>query len=333
MRPFVTSTFLNTWTPFRNPTNRRVLAFKNPSPSLPLFIMVGVTQKQPVKEQNPAQTTASFELADGHGYMLDTTSYQAAGRLNLQHYLWREVFGYSIHPSIELPKNPKILDVACGSGLWLIDVSRELPGAQLDGLDLDLTRAPHRRWLPPNINLGHWDMFGEVPPELLGKYDLVHIRLLILVLSGVDLSKPLANFLKLLKPGGYIQWDEIDAVNIHVKKPNNMTEAPALEELRTACYSNGRHDWTRDLPHLLAQSGFQTPKLHWYDETPELVRAFNDQHLMTMEEFAARLTQTGQHAGAADFRRIIAQSYQECLNGAALSMPRVVVVAQRPEQR
>ncbi|KAL4898002.1 hypothetical protein BDV59DRAFT_169069 [Aspergillus ambiguus] len=292
--------------------------------------MVGVTQKPLVKEHNPSHPTATFELANGHGYMLDSTSYQAAGRLNLQHYLWREVFGYSIHPSIELPKAPKVADVACGTGLWLIDVSRGLSDAQLDGLDLDLTRAPHRTWLPSNVELRHWDMFDEVPQDLIGKYDLVHVRLLVLVLSAVDIKKPMANFLKLLKPDGYIQWDEIDAVGIHVKKADNTVESAALEELRAACFANGRHNWTMDLPHLLTQSGFQKPKLHWYDENPELVRAFNDQHLMTMEEFALRLAQTGQHAGANHFHNLIADSYQECLQGAALSMPRVTVVAQRP---
>ncbi|KAF9883289.1 hypothetical protein FE257_003780 [Aspergillus nanangensis] len=293
--------------------------------------MVGLSGKEAKPQSNPGAINASFGLADGHGYMLETNSYQAAGRLNLQHYLWRETFGFSIHPSIKLPETPNIVDVACGTGLWLIDVAREISTAQLEGLDTDLTRAPHTNWLPSNIHMRHWNMFEDVPPELEGKFDLVHIRLLVLVLSNVEIHKPLANFLKLVKPGGYIQWDDVDCINIHVKKADGSLDASALEELRVACYSNGRHNWIMDLPQLLTSKGFQLSKLHWYDERMELVRAFNDQHLMTMEEFADQLMRTGQQAGAARFRHLIAHSYEECLRGAALSMPRIVVVGQRPD--
>ncbi|KAB8217696.1 hypothetical protein BDV33DRAFT_232565 [Aspergillus novoparasiticus] len=265
---------------------------------------------------------ASFRLADGLRYGLQQ-NHRSIIRLNLQHFLWREVYGFHIHPSVHLPRSdsslepsahPAIADVATGTALWLIDVSRDFPHSRLDGFDIDLTQAPHPGWLLSNITLQHWDVFTDVPASLECQYDLVHVRLLVLVLSGID----------------PMPWDELDCVNMKIKKVDTSVEAPALEEIRIASHANGRHDWVLGLPRLLNEAGFQDAKLDYYDEGPELVRAFNDQHLLTMEEFASKLMQNGKAEAAASFVKLIQAGYQECVNGAALSIPRVVVVAKRP---
>jgi hypothetical protein len=205
---------------------------------------------------------ASFKQADGHGYMLGR-SYIAACRLNLQHYLWREALNFNIHPSVQLPKDPVIAEIAVGTGIWLIDVAREHPTAQLDGFDIDLSQAPHPHWLPSNVKLRQWNLFEDVPSDLIGKYDLVHLRLLVLVLSGVDTKPVLQNLLKLLKPGGYLQWDELDCVNMRVKYADPSVPAPALEALVASTYADGRHDWVLNIPQLLTEAGFQEAKLDY----------------------------------------------------------------------
>ncbi|KAE8319488.1 hypothetical protein BDV41DRAFT_560184 [Aspergillus transmontanensis] len=287
---------------------------------------------------SPCLSSASFRLADGLGYALQQ-NHRSVIRLNLQHFLWREVFGFHIHPSVhfppsddstDAPSHPAIADVATGTALWLVDVSRNFPDSRLNGLDIDLTQAPHPGWLPSNITLRHWDLFTDVPASLECQYDLVHVRLLVLVLSGVDLMPVIRRLFQLVKPGGYIQWDELDCVNMKIKKVSPSVLAPALEEIRVASYAHGRHDWVLDLPRLLTRAGFQGAKLDYYDEGPELIRAFNDQHLLTMEEFASKLMQNGQAEAAASFLKLIQAGYQECVDGAALSIPRVVVVAKRP---
>ena len=123
-----------------------------------------------------------WSLSDGKGYILNhDRSHAAASRLNLQFYLWKDALKYNIHPSIQpsLVPNALIADVASGSGMWLIDVSRQLPDAQLDGFDLVLRQVPHRKWLPANINFRFWNILEEIPDDLVGKYDYVHTRLLV----------------------------------------------------------------------------------------------------------------------------------------------------------
>ncbi|KAJ0375158.1 hypothetical protein COL922a_014199 [Colletotrichum nupharicola] len=54
------------------------------------------------------------------------------------------------------------------------------------------------------------DSFGDVPEELVGKYDVVHLRLWCCVVTGGNPSKLIQGAMRLLKPGGYLQWDESD---------------------------------------------------------------------------------------------------------------------------
>ncbi|PYH93130.1 UMTA methyltransferase family protein [Aspergillus ellipticus CBS 707.79] len=279
----------------------------------------------------PASPPASFQLADGHGYAL-SNNHRASSRLNLQHYLWRESFRFNIHPSIPLPSThpATIADIATGTALWLLDVSQTHPTSHLHGLDIDLTQAPHPQWLPSNITLQHWDLFTPVPPPLHQKYDLIHIRLLVLVLSGLDPIPVLRRLFSLLNPGGYIQWDELDCINMCVKKVDDSIATPALDELRCVYYANGRHDWALELPELLQRVGFEDMRMEKYGEGPELMHAFGHQHLLTVEEFTEKLPKQGMGVAAERLRRVIDMAQEEMVGGAALSVPRVVVVGRRP---
>ena len=270
----------------------------------------------------------TFNLADGHGYMLDR-GHAAACRLNLQFYLWKESMKFNIHPSIPIPENAIIADIAAGTGMWLIDVARELPTAQLDGFDIDLTQAPHQQWLPSNVNLRPWNIFDDVPSDVMGKYDIVHVRLLALVIEQGDPRSVLRNLLVMLKPGGYLQWDDIDSSEMCVKKVDSLLQAPALEQLREMSYANGRNDWILQLPRSASEEGFQDAILYHFGDSIELARAFNEQHLLTMEEFALGLTKIGKKKEALRFYKVIGDAYQESLKGAALCIPRVVCVAHK----
>ena len=277
-------------------------------------------------------SNTDFSVADGHGYVIDR-NYLAACRLNLQHYLWKDTLKFSIHPSIQLPRNSLIADVAAGTGMWLMDVARELPGAQLDGLDIDLRQAPHPKWLPTSISMKQWNIFEDVPDELIGKYDLVHVRLLVLAMGLGDAKAVIRRFLQLLKPGGYLQWDDLNTRDMCLKRVDPSVQGPALEKLREMSWSNGRHDWLLQLPEYMADEGMKGASIHLFGDDSHLVRAFNEQHLLMMDEFASGLVKVGKTEGAKVFYNIINSSYQESLHGAALCIPRMVCVGRKPLER
>ncbi|KAL9004063.1 MAG: hypothetical protein Q9188_003098 [Gyalolechia gomerana] len=282
-------------------------------------------------EEGPPKT--DWSLIDGHGYILDRDrSHAAASRLNLQFYLWKDALKFNIHPSIlpSLPPNAVIADVACGSGMWLIDVSRQLPDAHLDGFDLVLRQVPHRKWLPANVNVRYWNILEDIPDDLIGKYDYVHTRLLVLIVEHKNPRPIIQNLRKMLKPGGYLQWDELDCVHMCVKKADPGIHAPAVEQLREWSWADGRHDWTVQLPRFFTEEGFQDAKMDCVGDAPELIRPFNEQHLLTAEEFAEGLVKLGKREAAAKYFRLIQEAYEESVAGVALCVPRIVCVAQKP---
>ena len=274
-------------------------------------------------------TNAGFELAEGYGYVMDR-SHAAACRLNLQFYLWKDALRFNIHPSVPVQERSSIADVGTGTAIWMIDVARQLPEAQIVGFDVDLTQAPHSQWLPHNVTLRSWDVFEDPPSDLIGKYDIVHVRLLVLVIPDGKPQSVLRNLFKLLKPGGYLQWDELDCVNMHVKRIDPSVSAPALEQLREMSYANGRYNWVLDLPQSIAEVGFEVIGSHHFEDGDELIRAFNEQHLLTMEEFALKLTRIGKKKEAVKFYELIRDGYQESIHGTGLCIPRVVYVAVKP---
>lgn len=74
-----------------------------------------------------------------------------------------------------------------------------------------------------------WNVLEPPPEHLLGQFDVVHIRLFLVIITDGDPGQILTNCLKLLsrlrsalmgpvpkktdantEPGGYLQWDEYD---------------------------------------------------------------------------------------------------------------------------
>lgn len=70
--------------------------------------------------------------------------------------------------------------------MWLVDVSRQFPEAQLDGFDLVLRQVPHQKWLPPNVHVRYCHILEDLPDDLVGIYDYVSTRLLVLVIQQKD---------------------------------------------------------------------------------------------------------------------------------------------------
>ena len=85
------------------------------------------------------------------------------------------------------------------SRIWLIEAARTLPAsAQLDGYDISSAQYPPEGWLPKNVDLKVLDMLDPVPEELVGKYDVVHVGLIVMVVRNENPTPVLNNLMTLL---------------------------------------------------------------------------------------------------------------------------------------
>ncbi|PYI04433.1 hypothetical protein BO78DRAFT_431345 [Aspergillus sclerotiicarbonarius CBS 121057] len=85
----------------------------------------------------------------------------------------------------------RIADIGTGTGILLTDLAAKLPkSVQLD----------------------------EVPEHLIGAYDLVSVRHFAFVLQEHELQSAVKNLFRLLKPGGYLQWIDVDVSSQRIEK-------------------------------------------------------------------------------------------------------------------
>ena len=116
-----------------------------------------------------------------------------AMRLSYQHFVWREHLQYNLHPSIKLPKASRInlADIATGHCLWALQVADTLGSdCQIDASDISLDLCPGPHLLPRRTTLRKWDFFDPVPAEWLGKFDIVHVRLIVAAFRDAKRPEP-----------------------------------------------------------------------------------------------------------------------------------------------
>ncbi|KAJ2976261.1 hypothetical protein NQ176_g5053 [Zarea fungicola] len=176
-------------------------------------------------------------------------------RLDAQHLLWRLYNGYTMNPKIPISSDMKIAEIGTGTGLWLLDLASQVPPTvQLDGYDLSSSQFPHKSILPHNVTFSILDAFGDVPAELVGKYDVVHMRFWCCIVKGNDPTKLIRHAAALLKPGGYLQWEEPDVLK--TVKVGQAADALWAVTHATLAACNIRFDWIGDLNKHVAQAGF-----------------------------------------------------------------------------
>ncbi|KAL5091544.1 hypothetical protein Trisim1_002762 [Trichoderma cf. simile WF8] len=148
----------------------------------------------------------------------------------------------------------KIAEIGTGTGIWLLDMASQCsPTVQLDGFDISDDQFPHKSALPNNVTLSIMDAFSQVPRELVGKYDVVHMRLWSCIVRNNETSPLIHHATQLLKPGGYLQWDEADIG----KTLTTGVEAVAFWEIMSSILQSMKIDskWIEEIPNRLEEQG------------------------------------------------------------------------------
>ncbi|KAI9035793.1 class I SAM-dependent methyltransferase [Aspergillus affinis] len=212
-------------------------------------------------------------------------------RLDAQHLLWKLHQGFELHPGIPITNHMKIAEIGTGTGVWVFDVAKHVPSSvRLDGYDISDDQFPPRNLWPSNVSLGVMDSLVDPPPSLRGQYDGVHLRMWASNVRESDIGPVIRHAKSLLKPGGYIQWEDADLVNPIVQGE--------IAEKCDACLQglfhqvNLDYSWVSDLPRRLRQEGLQVVEFHHGRFNSDATQLCTRTYLMALQEILNGIKRT-----------------------------------------
>ncbi|KAG4431932.1 hypothetical protein IFR05_012577 [Cadophora sp. M221] len=163
-----------------------------------------------------------------------------AHRVAQHHKLIRKITGFLIHPRIQsaLPPDAKIADLNTGTGVFLTELCGDLTKQNytLVGFDVMPEIFPGNgpgthQTCPYKITFKVHHILHPHPAERHQFFDSVHTSFLGPVLCGNDWSNVFHNMMDLVKPGGWIQWIDVNLSHqdnkdrIYVSKPGSSKDS------------------------------------------------------------------------------------------------------------
>ncbi|KAI1879089.1 hypothetical protein JX265_003266 [Neoarthrinium moseri] len=257
-------------------------------------------------------------------------------RLNLQHYLWKDIFGYALHPKVPRDqKSLKVADVGTGTGIWLLDMASQLDddSAEFVGIDTDVTQVGPAEWLPQNLSIRQWSVFTDVPEDLVGKFDIVNIRLFCWVIE-TNPAAILQKLTKLLKPGGYLQWCELDMESMRIETISPDVPTNSLETLWAQAIPNDSlmvPTWVKELPRMFEDEGLVGVTADWQIGKRHTCLSIHWCNLPTLKMVADKLRPVNPEK-ASEIDELVDMAFLQSRKGAMFQYKRVVVIGQKPEK-
>ncbi|KAL0080404.1 hypothetical protein J3Q64DRAFT_1701745 [Phycomyces blakesleeanus] len=178
-----------------------------------------------------------FHQTLGSSYLLPCDE-EEIDRLHLQHFMVRfAIQGNYLAPVSDiLRKGARVLDVGCGPGSWTMEIAGEYPKSTVVGVDIN-NMFP-RDIKPSNCEFYNCNILHGLPFNS-GSFDYVFMRGVAL---GVEESKwaPLiAELVRVLKPGGWIELVEADS-KMHRVGPITQEYNQHLLDLMASCQMDPR---------------------------------------------------------------------------------------------
>jgi SAM-dependent methyltransferase len=104
-------------------------------------------------------------------------------------------------------------------------------------------------------------VFRPIPDELVEKYDVIHIRHFVCVVKDNDPAPLLQNLCRMLKPGGWLQWDEWDVLNRHFTQARADNPHDCIDKLEEEFAVMRRHsprpEWPPRLDEFFLRANLQ----------------------------------------------------------------------------
>ncbi len=164
------------------------------------------------------------------GYILDADNAAEMARQMLHDHLLTQAMGGPLAEPIVLAQGSHVLDLACGSGGWLLDLIKQYPHIHGEGIDVNPGMIEYAKSLVQEQGLAQvlFQLMDATKPLQFPDhtFDLVNGRLLTGFLSTQQWSTLLSECTRIMHPGGILRITEAEWV---------FTNSAALDKLAGFC--------------------------------------------------------------------------------------------------
>ncbi|EXJ59433.1 uncharacterized protein A1O5_12058 [Cladophialophora psammophila CBS 110553] len=234
----------------------------------------------------------------------DNRFFNGGERLTAQHFIWVLKNGFLLHPAVERRLSqvaaPEVVDIATGNAIAALTLAHDHPNSKVVALDISADQYPPV-WTPPaNIEFGSWNFFDPVPEQFWERFDVVHVRAIYSTFQGRDKAEVLEKLIKLMKPGGCLQWHECCSSLIGVlDEHSSLIDSPDLPDYfevidrYTGGFSSARQ--FDDLAQVFEAKGLVDVEKTVSKVVPHLLKHETDLVLMSMQEVMGTLRHRKEH--------------------------------------
>ncbi|KAK7756138.1 hypothetical protein SLS62_001730 [Diatrype stigma] len=275
-------------------------------------------------------------------------NFRTSARLHLQHHLFQNTIGHLLEPhvasAVAEAKELRVADLGCGNGVWLSDLDSALSekgvSAQLDGYDVNTVNFPAPAFLPEKVTLKKLDILARpLPEELIGAYDIVHARALVSISASSVVPPLLSTALALLKPGGWLQWEESRADTYVIEAPTSPeVSTSALNTIVRILQAGGKargmtFEFLGELDRHLKEHGFEDVHAQAAETRKRDRKAWTEDYLMVWEELAVHFPLKAAAPQAPMTREswvdLFSKAVEETEQGAVVHQGKIVTVVGR----
>ena len=247
----------------------------------------------------------------------------SSARLHLQHAVFVNGLGYLMHSAVPIGPGSLVGDVATGTGVFPLSLATAHPEARIEASDISLAQVPSKHWWPANVKFTLLDALQDpVPAGLLERYDVLCLRHFFSLQPG-DPRPLIARLLSMMKPGGYLHWQEWDLTTAAISAPEGTT-TPKMQALIDYIQHPSRHTaqatWVGDLHQRVTSGEVPGVELIAYDS----IRAANPAVIAMQQELMAlgtkkvvaslRAREGEASVEAAKFEKIAHDAVDECVS-------------------
>ncbi|KZT21552.1 S-adenosyl-L-methionine-dependent methyltransferase [Neolentinus lepideus HHB14362 ss-1] len=200
----------------------------------------------------------NYQQYPGSSYILPSDEEEQA-RLELQHrVLIRALGNRLVLAPTTVKSGDHVLDCGTGSGIWALDLAKEVPSdVHIQGIDIETRLFPTTK--PDNAEFAAATA-TNLPEGWANKFALVNQRLLIAALKSSEWPVVLGEIHRSLAPGGWVQL--LEAKRWGAEGPHSVKHRALLELL----FSSRQLliDCSVQLPKMLEETGYKNVRVEEY---------------------------------------------------------------------